>query len=182
MNNEMIDRAFDKWWKHEDETHFQYKHDCEVSFKAAFTLLYPLLEKSLEALEWYHDNVTMDDLHCEKINGMPTDKVARSTIQEIEAALKEMGEMSVCICRDTEICIYCVKKSLEAKNNELNRKLEDAYKDGVRACIMSLRNLQEESFHERKWNFSGKTKFAPVELSDYLLINVLRESTHGESK
>jgi hypothetical protein len=45
--------------------------------------------------------------------------------------------------------------------------------DGIRECIKALRELQETYCHQRKWNSSSVTTFAPVELSDWLVLNVL---------
>ena len=76
----------------------------ESGFKAAFTLLYPLLEKSLESLKFYEQEDCYGpvfDFRCDppriyktkNMNDVIIDqgRIARSTIQEIEAALKEMG-------------------------------------------------------------------------------------------
>jgi len=41
------------------------------------------LAKAKECIEWYCANVTMDDLHCEKINKHPTDKRARECLAEL---------------------------------------------------------------------------------------------------
>lgn len=57
-----------------------------------------------------------------------------------------------------------------------NEKLVDSYKRGVRDCINALRSLQDQYRHESRWNHSGKTQFAPVELSDYLLTNVYNKT------
>jgi hypothetical protein len=43
------------------------------------------LKVAIEALEWYAKNVSMDDLHCEKINDLVTDKVAREALFKIKA-------------------------------------------------------------------------------------------------
>jgi hypothetical protein len=47
--------------------------------------------------------------------------------------------------------------------------------EGVILCIEKLRELQNQYKHESKWNHSNNTHFAPVELSDYLLREVLRK-------
>lgn len=44
--------------------------------------------------------------------------------------------------------------------------------EAIRECIQSLRDLQSEDNHQRQWNHSGETNFAPVELSDYLINHV----------
>lgn len=48
-----------------------------------------------------------------------------------------------------------------------------ARREGIKECILRLRELQDEYRHQRKWNSSATTTFAPVELSDWLLVNVL---------
>lgn len=47
---------------------------------------------------------------------------------------------------------------------------EDPKQEGVKWCIEKLRELQSRFWHTRVWNHSGETKFAPVELSDFLLL------------
>jgi hypothetical protein len=51
----------------------------------------------------------------------------------------------------------------------------EAFRYGVANCIKELRKLGDGYDHERRWSHSRKIEFAPVELSDYLLINVLRK-------
>jgi hypothetical protein len=47
------------------------------------------------------------------------------------------------------------------------------FQAGVEFCINELRKLQDSSKfyskHQKQWNFSASTDFAPVELSDYLV-------------
>ena len=65
---------------------------------------------------------------------------------------------------------------LNAYIKEQGRKQVESEKiDGIRMCINALRSLQNKTNHTRKWSHSNDLKFAPVELSDWLLINVLRE-------
>jgi len=45
----------------------------------------------------------------------------------------------------------------------------EAFQKGVEFCIGELRELQDKFRHQRHWNFSNDSKFAPVELSDYLV-------------
>lgn len=47
-------------------------------------------------------------------------------------------------------------------------------KKGIKECIEKLRELQGQFRHQSKWNFSNDSKFAPVELSDYLLKELYR--------
>lgn len=64
----------------------------------------------------------------------------------------------------------------ESTNILISSKVEEkSYEDGIRRCIEELRKLQEQMNHQRQWNHSRDAKFAPVELSDWLLINVLRK-------
>jgi hypothetical protein len=65
---------------------------------------------------------------------------------------------------------------MEEAEKEIKRLSVDNTKvDGIMACINALRSLQNRANHTRKWSHSNELKFAPVELSDWLLINVLRE-------
>ena len=57
----------------------------------------------------------------------------------------------------------------QAEIAELKEGLKNAEIGGIMWCIKVLRSLQEEYRHESKWNHSASTKFAPVELSDYIL-------------
>jgi hypothetical protein len=59
-------------------------------------------------------------------------------------------------------------------NNE-SFEFTDTIEGGVLLCIKGLRELQDQYRHQSKWNFSNDSKFAPVELSDWLLVNVLRK-------
>lgn len=49
--------------------------------------------------------------------------------------------------------------------------------DGIKECIEALRKLQSKYHHRGEWNFSAKPDLAPVELSDWLLVNVARVPT-----
>ena len=110
--NELAEVAFEKEsgkWQDLDEWNKSPSEleAFESGFKAAFTLLYPLLEKSLEANRLYGlaSNWTQedsgygmdrnvfkgDDEEFLQGQGYRAGKLARSTIQEIEAAFKEMG-------------------------------------------------------------------------------------------
>lgn len=53
--------------------------------------------------------------------------------------------------------------------------ITDEKLEGVKLCIESLRSLGEKFRHEREWHHSRDSKFAPVELSDWLLIHVYRK-------
>lgn len=59
--------------------------------------------------------------------------------------------------------------------DELKEQIKNIRKDAVIYCIKKLRDLQNKYRHQSIWNHSNDPKFAPVELSDYLFINVLRE-------
>lgn len=81
-------------------------------------------------------------------------------------------------------CEYKHKEieKLEAENTELTKLVtefennkKNIRKDAVIYCIKKLRDLQNKHRHQSIWNHSNDPKFAPVELSDYLFINVLRE-------
>ena len=67
---------------------------------------------------------------------------------------------------------YILNKEHESLLREARAK---ARSSAILFCIQELRSLQRKSNHERDWNHSAETKFAPVELSDWLLINVLRK-------
>jgi len=87
-------------------------------------------------------------------------KKAQKKIQDLETAyegLKILTKM-----RDDEI-------------KDLKANLAKAHLDGVGKSIQFLRALQDKSSHWKEWNHSCDVKFAPVELSDWLLINVYRK-------
>ena len=44
------------------------------------------------------------------------------------------------------------------------------YLKGYQDAIKDLRDLQKRLWHEKIWSHSRDLKFAPVELSDYLVI------------
>lgn len=50
---------------------------------------------------------------------------------------------------------------------------EDAFREGVIFAIKSLRELKESDIKD--WSHSRELKFAPVELSDYILIKYKKE-------
>ena len=56
-------------------------------------------------------------------------------------------------------------------NKPIDINNED-FQRGVRYCIEELRKLQDKFRHRRIWNHSDNSKFAPVELSDYLLVSI----------
>lgn len=60
-------------------------------------------------------------------------------------------------------------------------KNED-FQTGVRYCIEKLHNLNNESRHTRIWNYSASTKFAPVELGDYLMLQVRKDIKRQENE
>jgi hypothetical protein len=55
--------------------------------------------------------------------------------------------------------------------------VKDAFREGVVFAIKALRDLGETYNHLPKWSHSRELKFAPVELSDYILIKYKREHT-----
>ena len=63
---------------------------------------------------------------------------------------------------------FFVKNKIEALQKENAKQ----FQKGVEFCIDELRKLQDSSKfyskHQKQWNFSASTDFAPVELSDYL--------------
>ena len=52
--------------------------------------------------------------------------------------------------------------------------------DGIRDCIKALRELQDKYRHQQYWNSSAVTTFAPVELSDWILVNVLNQAAKAK--
>lgn len=80
--------------------------------------------------------------------------------------------------------IMAVKFGWNERDKLAQQEVDDARKDGILDCIKSLRDLQKEYRHERKWNHCAKTEFAPVELSDYLLTNLIhkKENTAKHKK
>ena len=58
---------------------------------------------------------------------------------------------------------------MKLSKKDINIDNED-FQRGVRYCIEELRTLQDKFMHTRIWNHSADRKFAPVELSDYLLL------------
>lgn len=49
------------------------------------------------------------------------------------------------------------------------------YDDALRTVIEKLRELQGEPRHQSEWNHSRDPKFAPVELSDWILREIYRK-------
>jgi hypothetical protein len=60
-----------------------------------------------------------------------------------------------------------------AAQKEFEESLRVAIIQGAKDCVITLRDLQKISRHQKLWNHSATTEFAPVELSDYLLLNVV---------
>ena len=53
---------------------------------------------------------------------------------------------------------------------------------GIHWAIEKLRDLQNEFRHQSKWNHSGQSKFAQVELSDYLVLELRKEINTAKSE
>lgn len=60
---------------------------------------------------------------------------------------------------------------MKLSNKEIDINNKD-FQCGVRYCIEELRKLNDGFFHVKKWSHSRDLKFAPVELSDYLLLKI----------
>ena len=50
---------------------------------------------------------------------------------------------------------------------------DDAFREGIVFAIKALRDLKESNLKD--WSHSRQLKFAPVELSDYILIKYKKE-------
>lgn len=109
MNKEqLVEKAFEKWWREfvKKDLGLNVKaipdHKIEKSFKAAFDLLMPIIEKHQKCIEFYANKKNWMDL---ELLGYPSailkdeeyigklyigGKTARQTLSEIEAALKGM--------------------------------------------------------------------------------------------
>lgn len=72
-------------------------------------------------------------------------------------------EQSAVTHEGKDLCPTCYCDALEPKDLESKRP-------GIRWCVAKLRELQSQFRHERQWNHSSSTNFAPVELSDYLIL------------
>jgi hypothetical protein len=59
-------------------------------------------------------------------------------------------------------------------------EFEEEFKKGVLFCIQKLRDLTSEDM--KNWAHSRDLKFAPVELSDYLLIQFRKHELEKEVK
>jgi hypothetical protein len=66
---------------------------------------------------------------------------------------------------------YYGKPHVYAGQNEK----EDAFREGIIFAIKTLRDLGDTPNHLSKWSHSRDLKFAPVELSDYILIKYKKE-------
>ncbi len=65
------------------------------------------------------------------------------------------------------------KWSKESMEYAIKTANDDAFKEGVIFAIKTLRDLKESDLKD--WSHSRSIQFAPVELSDYILIKYKRE-------
>lgn len=65
---------------------------------------------------------------------------------------------------------------------QASQQVPDELYEGVRFAIKALRDLQDDPFgHLSKWSHSRDLKLAPVELSDYILIQYKKQRSDDDT-